>query len=314
MSIYPNYTTTPSEEGFLAEIYSSSKSKPTKGVIVIPGSEGGVPSELAKFIASNDYTTMALGYFGAQGLPPALENIPLEYFEHATQWFKEYSALEKVYLLGGSRGGELALLLGTTFPKLFDKIAAIVPSSQVTGGFPHPNKPAWTLKGKPIRPFVRALMDDKLSFTEYDDLLQATKAKEIPFHSNTQEDPFNIVDLFLKRHQQQDVDNSAILVENLKCPLLVIAAGDDQIWPSSWYAQQIAKRLDRSASKIFRKILTYPNAGHGLTAPYDKPIYHPVGHFWCHLGGSPQANQEACEKCWQNIFNFFEQQTQSSSS
>jgi dienelactone hydrolase len=51
--------------------------------------------------------------------------------------------------MGTSRGGEAALLLASTFPRLIHGAIGLVPSADV---FPSPaaNLPAWTLHGKPV--------------------------------------------------------------------------------------------------------------------------------------------------------------------
>jgi hypothetical protein len=41
-----------------------------------------------------------------------------------------------------------------------------------------------------------------------------------------------------------------------------------------------------------------------LIASYDGPIYHPIGEFWCKLGGTPEANAVANEKALMDIFQF----------
>ncbi len=130
---------------------------------------------------------------------------------------------------------------------------------------------------------------------------------KIAFHQNTENDPYSLVDLFLARQRnQKDAVHTAIQVENIRCPLLVVSGQDDKIWPSSLYAKQIAERLNENASTIVRKFLDFPHAGHGIISPYDKPIYHPVGKFWCALGGTPEGNQLAYENAWHETFTFLD--------
>jgi len=53
-------------------------------------------------------------------------------------------------VLGGSRGGELALLLGAAFPAAF-RVVANAPSNVVWPGLSDDSEtPAWTLNGKPL--------------------------------------------------------------------------------------------------------------------------------------------------------------------
>lgn len=273
------------------------------GVIVVPGSDGGIPESIAERIAKNGYPALALGYFGCEGRPSLLEDIDLEYFKEAVEAFKV--SYEKIVLLGYSRGGELALILGACFPDLLDGIIAFAPSSNVNGGFPHPNRPAWRLKGQPLPAFHKGVMSDRDDFLEREDLQLACKTGVIPFHQNTEQDPYVVTDLFLLRKLQGA--QAKIPVENIRCPLLIVAGEQDKIWPSARYCREIRQRLDAAASTISRKFLIYPEAGHGIIAPYEAPVYHPLGGFWCVLGGTPAANQQASESAWIQVMELINQ-------
>ena len=85
-------------------------------MIVFGGSEGGLNEYVAATLGSNGFSTLALGYFNFEGLPNQLCEIPLEYFEKAIDWFLEQKSVssEGAGVIGGSKGGELSLLLGAT--------------------------------------------------------------------------------------------------------------------------------------------------------------------------------------------------------
>lgn len=297
-------------KNFIATLYYPQSEGPFPGVIVIPGTDGGIPELAAKRIAAHGYATLALGYFGAEGLPPYLENIPLEGFKTAIEWFSSAPQVQarSITLLGYSRGGELVLLLGALFPNLMDGIIALVPSSMVFGGFPFLNRPAWQLNGLPAMPYLSGLTSQEETLSEAEDLSLACRKGIIPYHSNTSEDPFHVVDFFHARQMRQEkaMSAAAIPVEKITCPLLIISGEQDEIWPSSLYAKMIMDRLTQKGSNIQRKSLVYAHAGHGILAPYDKPILHPVGKFWCILGGTPEGNRQANENAWKEIFAFLE--------
>lgn len=60
---------------------------PRPGVLVLGGFEGGVPLNMAAWLASHGYAALALAYFRYEDLPTALEEIPLEYFGGAIARF-----------------------------------------------------------------------------------------------------------------------------------------------------------------------------------------------------------------------------------
>jgi dienelactone hydrolase len=99
------------------------------GVLVLSGSNGGVPIRPAEWLASHGYAVLALAYFHYEDLPPLMEAIPLEYFERALAWMAKRPeiASQRIAAMGTSRGGELALQLGSMFPQI-RAVVAYVPA------------------------------------------------------------------------------------------------------------------------------------------------------------------------------------------
>ncbi len=143
--------TTLGREGFVGTYYSTPTSSPAPAILVLGGSDGGLPVLTPRLLASHGYPTLALAYFKEPGLPKTLKDIPMEYFAAALHWLAARPGVDprRVVVAGVSRGGEAALLIGSTYPNLEDGVLAYTPSSDVNGAFPGPGD-AWTLGGKPI--------------------------------------------------------------------------------------------------------------------------------------------------------------------
>src|SRR6188472_4129136 len=117
--------------------------RPT-AVIALGGSEGGYGNGLqARLLASHGYPVLELAYFGAPGRPKELRSIPLEYLASALRWLHARPGVEDVVVVGASRGGELALLIGSTYPELVQGVAAYAPGYAVVPG-------SWTRLGEPV--------------------------------------------------------------------------------------------------------------------------------------------------------------------
>ncbi len=112
------------ENGLVGTLYSPDDKKKYPGVILLSGSNGGSVNWLAKAISVHGFAVLDLPYFKYAGLPKSLINIPIEYFYKAVKWVQGQKTVKsgKIGMIGGSRGGELALQLAS----MFDEFKAVV--------------------------------------------------------------------------------------------------------------------------------------------------------------------------------------------
>jgi len=147
------------ENGLVGKFYVPNSAEKYPALIILGGSEGGIYSQIASLLASHGYATLALAYFGTPPLPSSLTEIPLEYFKKAIDWLKTQEEVDhgEIGVIGGSRGGELALLLGSTFPEI-KVVVGYVGSGIVFCSEDSGRKAAWTYNGEPI-PFLVPFSD-----------------------------------------------------------------------------------------------------------------------------------------------------------
>jgi dienelactone hydrolase len=246
--------------------------RPAPGLLVLGGSEGGLsPYSLyeAALHASRGYAALALAYFrgnlpGSDKLPDSLPRelvrVPLEYFGRALQWLGESGGVdrERLGVVGHSRGGELALLLGATYPELKAVISYV--GSGVTVSSPTGEEPAWTFGGEAV-PYYAPSAEDRSLGTGSSALASA----EIP-------------------------------VEKTNGPVLLIAAGDDALWPSERLSKIAYDRLRRGNRHYEDELAVYQKAGHAIVAPCV-----PTGWTVARFGGTPEANAAANEDSWKKV-------------
>ncbi len=283
------------ENGLVGVLLLPPSEKPLPVIITLSGSNGGLGENRAKLLASNGFAVFALGVFGVDGLPSNLQDIPLEYFETAFAWLKNQPGIDgsRVGLYGASRGGELALLLGSYFPDSVQAIAAVVPSSVAYGGLSETPVNSWLYREEPISPYAPVPQTD----------FSSGKGQSSANPANTRQNHLKGME------QTKAFQAAAIPVENLRCPLLIVSGGDDQMWPSDVYAKQILQRLEKANSQISCLHLHYPEAGHGINIP-NLPIpgpvyYHPIGKLWFSMGGTRTADAAASRDAWTKIVTFF---------
>jgi dienelactone hydrolase len=280
------------DRGLVATAYYPPGPGPHPALIVLPGSQGGLPGPGAHAggLASRGYVILALAYFNAEGLSPVLQNIPLEYFVTAVEWLKAQPAVDaaRVGVLGTSRGGELALILGSTYPMAFRVVVANVPSSVTWFGQGDDSDSAsWTLNGQAL-PHMRS------QFTAADLSLSGR-------------------DRFLKRMKDDEaVRRAEIAVERIGGPLLLFSGKDDQVWPSDMFAARVAERLKAHRFAHPVEHYTYENAGHMMARPYvptsdvREVRNHPVTKRPNMFGGTPEGQARANEDSWQKLLAFLD--------
>jgi len=122
-------------------------------ILLLGGSEGGVPDyPPAYMLAARGYPVLALAYFRAPGLPRTLQRIPLEYFRRALDWLRVRPQVDprRLTTFGISRGGELSLILASTFRDLVHGAVSYVGADVAVSSPTDPQQPAWTFRGKPL--------------------------------------------------------------------------------------------------------------------------------------------------------------------
>ena len=221
------------DRGLYGRFFRPVGGEPAPGVLVLGGSEGGLASYVmreAALLASHGFAALALAYFYFGSLPDRLARIPLEYFGSAIGWLRDQPAVhgDRLGVMGTSRGGELALLLGAHYPEL----EAVVSYSGSGLVFPSPDiqEPAWTFRGEPL--------------------------SWIP-------NPFDIL-----QAKPEQLEKAEIPVERTNGPVLLISGDADQVWPSAQLSQVAMDRLLRSERPYHDEFRHYPDAGHGIQPPY----------------------------------------------
>jgi dienelactone hydrolase len=275
------------ERGLVGTLFLSPDDGPHPGVIVLGGSSGGMREPLAALLASHGCAALALAYFGAEGLPPQLADIPLEYFETALDWMAARPEVsgERCALLGTSRGAELALLLGATFPQV-GAVIAYAPSGVLWGAVGAPG-PAWTYRGEPL-PVVPDRVPSELD--------AAISARE----------PISAAEWYL--HNLADeaaLEPATIAVERIAGPVLLISGEDDQMWPSTLMAERIMRRLVEHRFAWPYRHLCYPDAGHLLGPPWHPMTVnirrHPTVGLTFAYGGTPLGQSRANADSWEHV-------------
>ena len=304
---------TPVREGRLrGTLCSPAGRRDVPGVIVLGGSDGGNPyTFVAALLASHGMAALSLAFFDFDDLPKSMIEIPVEYFAEAVDWLRARDEVgrARVGALGFSRGGEAALLLGATVPDVA-AVVALVPSSLTGGGisgtdFTAMAKPAWTLNGQPL-PLLPPSRDP-VSMKDAQEAFAGGK-------------PFAARAGILRGLEAAGsrVHDVAISVERIQGAILLMSGEDDQLWPSTWFAQFAEARLANAGFQHAYEHRSYPGAGHFGCLPPNLPAAtsvarHPLVPMQFAFGGTPRDNAAAAADLWPRIVTFLRQHLAASS-
>lgn len=240
-------------KNLVAKLYLPKAAGKVAVVIAFGGSDGGLDggNGNAAMLAPHGIAVLSLAFFKADGLPPTLDQIPLEYFISAIDYLATVPAIDgqKIGVVSGSRGSEAALLLASMDPRI-KSVVVTTPSNVAWQGMTIAQS-AWTWKGKAI-PALAMGLD-----------ASATKLRRFE------------AALANKEH----VQGAQFSLEKINGPIFLISATKDQIWPSFRMATEMSVYLKEREFAHSVTHASYPT-GHGFskeTAPEIKRAI--VEHF-----------------------------------
>lgn len=227
-------------------------------------------------LASRGVTALALRWFGGDAQPAVPCEIALETFIEAIDLLS--GECERIVLLGLSYGAEAALLAAIVDARV-DAVVALAPTDVVWEGQHEndddPRRSKWTHRGRPIAfvPLDReweppATMPAFVESYEHSRALAATDV----------------------------VEAATIPVERFPGELVLVAGGDDKVWPSSQAARNIAARRARSGLATVN--IDDPGAGHSIVLAGESPT-NPSRPY--QVGGDEDAPQRLGALAWPAI-------------
>ncbi len=224
-------------------------------VVGLGGSEGGNAwasdywRKIRDQFIEKGYAFLAIGYFGCENTPKLLDKIAIDDIHYAiceAAKNKEVNS-SKVAVIGGSRGADLALLLGS----YYKDISCVVGMSSSHAIFPGHTREfsssCWTYQGKEL-PYV-PVNEAAIPFLMKRDLRGAFEA-------------------MLK---DSAAERKAIIpVEKINGPLLLLSATRDEIIPAVTMAEKIMARLKENQFSFAHQHIVLEGTHAEPTKHFDK--------------------------------------------
>jgi dienelactone hydrolase len=261
--------------GLVADVYVPDAAGRHPAVLLLGGSGGGLGWQryMGALLAERGFVAMGLAWFGMEGLAPELERIPLEYVEHALTWLRlqPYVDSTRVGVGGVSKGGELALLLGSLRPEV-RAVATFVPSGYVFQSIApgYPRTSSWSYRGRDV-PYVAY---------------------------GSVSSPANLAALYRAGVEQADsLEAATITVERINGPLLLLSGREDTLWPSTWLSDRVVERLAAKGFVHPYEHVAYESAGHLISSIRDDDVTF--------RGGTQEGNRRAQVDGQRRFLEFF---------
>lgn len=197
-------------------------------IVGLGGSEGGNAWTSDYWKKTRDqfiergYAFLAIGYFGAKGTPDKLEKIAIEDVHYAIELAKKNKKInkQKIAIIGGSRGADLALLLGSYYDDIKGVVAIVASNVTFPGNTNHFTTSTWTYQNKEL-PFV-PVNDEAVPYLMRNDLRGTFEAM---------------------LQDSIEEEKALINIEKINGPILLISATKDEISPSTPMAEKMITRL-----------------------------------------------------------------------
>jgi pimeloyl-ACP methyl ester carboxylesterase len=217
-------------------------------IILLHGSDGGMgmTNGWSEAFHWNGFHVLGMTYFdktGRYSIPTQLTNIRLESFaEELDQYLKVHGDVidkDQIGIFGVSKGGELALLLGSLYPQ-FKFVVAMVPSHVVfqSSAISPVHHSSWTLDGIEV-PFV--------PFPFPNDSLKTLKCVLSLMTSVISQQWVSCTDMHIAAMAGINaLERTGIKVERINGPVVFVSGDADQYWPSALMSEMAQARLNRT--------------------------------------------------------------------
>ncbi len=201
-----------------------------------------------EFIAKG-YAVLAIGYFGLNGTPAILDRIALEEVYAAIYLAKQQKGInaDKIILMGGSRGADLALLIASYYPDISGVIAMSASHAVFPGHTHHFTSSSWTYKGK------------ELAFIPMNEAATPFLLKR------------DLRGTFEAMLQDSLAEQKALIpVEKINGPILLMAADKDEIIPAVDMGKKMINRLKAHQFNYSYELVIYEGGHAEPTRHFDR--------------------------------------------
>ena len=237
--------------GHLAEPYAGSD---RAGIVIMGGEQSLLPGiKFAERFADYGITGLAVSLFGAEGLPDAPNQIPLDMFLPAVSYLREQKHIKHISVYGQSMGSIFSILVAQYVGGM-ENLILVSPTHVPFEG---------TLKDKKTMTghSVATWHGEDIPFVRAD--FSAVKAAKYQRHPAAAHKVTGMWAAYYNAYQDKaSVEKAKLAVERTDARVLLIAGQEDEAWPAELSVREIERQFMDSGYQKDVKVVLFPHGSH----------------------------------------------------
>ena len=226
-----------------------------RAVIVIMGGEQSLLPGIifAERFADYGITGLSVSLFGAEGLPDAPNQIPLEMFLPAVRYLREQKQIRRISVYGQSMGSIFAILVA----QYIGGMETLILVSPTHVPFEGTLKDKRTMTGHSVATWHGA----DVPFVKAD--FAAVKAGKYQKHPAVTHKVTGMWTAYYNAYRDEAaVGKAKLAVEKTSARVLLIAGQEDEAWPAEFSVREIERRLKGGGYQKDVKVVLFPHGSH----------------------------------------------------
>jgi len=242
------------EHGFVGHLAEPDVGSDRAVIVIMGGEQSLLPGiKFAERFADYGITGLSVSLFGAEGLPDAPNQVPLDMFIPAVEYLREKKGIEHISVYGQSMGSIFAVLVAQYIGGM-ENLIMVSPTHVPFEGTAKDKK---TMTGRSVATFKA----EDIPFISADfSKIKATKYYKHP------DAEYKVTGMWIAYHDayadMAGTEKAMLHVEKTGSRVLLIAGHEDEAWPAEYSVREIEKNLKDAGYDKDVKVIVYPHGSH----------------------------------------------------
>ncbi|MBR1529335.1 MAG: hypothetical protein IJ642_08555 [Oscillospiraceae bacterium] len=242
------------QHGFVGHLAEPDGGSDRAVIVIMGGEQSLLPGiKFAERFADYGITGLAVSLFGAEGLPDAPNQIPLDMFIPAAAYLRNTKHIEHISVYGQSMGSIFAVLAAQYIGGM-ENLIMVSPTHVPFEGTLKDKK---TMTGHSVAVWHGA----DIPFVKAD--FSSVKAGKYQKHPAVSHKVTGMWAAYYKAYQNQEtVQKASLQIEQTDARVLLIAGQEDEAWPAAYSVRTIEQQLRAKGYQKDIKTVLFPHGSH----------------------------------------------------